>query len=271
MGDSEEVIETFGPFGVSNITIDLAVATPANHLSLCSSQDPQFEVACRTGLRVYEGSRACCSLMELSSFSSMVGMSHVENVIEIGCGCGLVGILYKILFPQSRILLTDGERLAVERTKRNVVKTFGSEAVNTEVFSWDVTSASNLVARYGAFDLCIGCELIYFKVSLDSLLDTISALLKPDGLALLVHVPRIEGGGRRVSEAAQRKGLAVLRGLYSHLTSAFGGESVRDGAYLNSCEVVVLSKNSLERLAPYFPEATHNAEPQLPVGDDLFE
>ncbi len=69
-----------------------------------------------------------------------------KRVLDMGCGAGVIGTIYKKLSPQSEVIMADASILAVEASKRTAAK----NGVEAEVLLSDLFSAIK-----GSFDLIL--------------------------------------------------------------------------------------------------------------------
>jgi 16S rRNA (guanine1207-N2)-methyltransferase len=71
---------------------------------------------------------------------------HKKRVLDMGCGAGVIGTIYKKLSPQSEVIMADASMLAVEASKRTAAKN------DTEV---QVLLSDLFSAIKGSFDLVL--------------------------------------------------------------------------------------------------------------------
>lgn len=109
-------------------------------------------------------------------FLRTIDVAQPERILDIGCGCGVIGIVLARLFPHAQVLLADRDLLAVRYARHNallnrtpnvdVIGSVGLEHVPDEPF--DLVTA-NIPAK-------IGDEAITREFVLDPL-----ARLRPGG------------------------------------------------------------------------------------------
>jgi len=103
--------------------------------------------------------------------------SRPGNVVELGCGLGLCGLVaaallgHKDVGRASNVVLTDGDAGVVERAAESAVRAQGAAKLaptEAQVHWWgDVDACASLNARYataaggGSFDLVIAAEILY--------------------------------------------------------------------------------------------------------------
>ena len=116
---------------------------------------------------------------------------HVD-VVELGAGCGLVGLCFAIVEPSSRVVLTDIDQ-AQAHLRRNVQTVAAGEwrdslhpgsRVSVECLDWDDALPSDLAER--AFDVIIVSDCTYNTDSTSALVRTISELMPRAGDALAI-------------------------------------------------------------------------------------
>ena len=116
-----------------------------------------------------------------------------KRILELGCGTGAVGIVCSWL-GASKVLLTDGSPVVLETTQRNL-KTNRASRASLQRLRWgydeDLTKA-----QPGSWDLVVAAEVAYQRETLPAFLQTVSTLLKEDGLALVVMTPELADNGR---------------------------------------------------------------------------
>lgn len=236
-------------------TLRINCFSPKDHLEACSSKKDHEVVCCRTGLRVYEGSKAFCMLLSLKKMSDLISLVCSNGaVIELGCGCGLAGLylekylLSQLKYPPETVILSDGEPQSVEIVARNITENrVCSAIVKPTVLCWAQPDVDNLLASLPnpkGFSFCFGCELMYFRVSFEDLLCTVTQLMLPNGLGLFVHAMRVPNGKLKLREAARAKQLSFLQIPFVECFKIFGeGGALEAGdvAALERCDVAFLA------------------------------
>lgn len=124
-------------------------------------------------------------------------------VLDIGAGCGVVGILLADEMPQARVLGVEVQYMMVDRAMRNI-------ALNDlcgRVLVWEGDIADFVrIAPPGAFNLIVSNPPFYrtgtgrinpdgeraiarheLRMTMDGLLGAVSALLAPDGHAVILY------------------------------------------------------------------------------------
>ena len=104
-----------------------------------------------------------------------LNLQEGDNVLEIGCGKGLMWCENKESIPRSVVLtLTDFSLGMVSETQKNADK-FGLSA---EICQMD---AQNLLLPDNSVDLVVGCHMLYHVPDIPKALSEIQRVLKPNG------------------------------------------------------------------------------------------
>lgn len=134
------------------------------------------------------------SMSVLQTLFNKYGTIRTNNtplqVIELGSGCGIVGIMTAHAVPRCSVLLTDLEEVH-DIVKQNVEMANlakGSD-VTFEVLDWDQELPEGIITR--RHDLILVSDCTYNPDSFNSLIATITALAKASpGAAVLVALKR---------------------------------------------------------------------------------
>ena len=107
------------------------------------------------------------------------------NVIELGCGCGIVGISLAQTIPDCDVLLTDLPEVD-ELVARNieVSKPAMSSHIEFAALDWNAPLPAAVQSRN--FDLILAAECIYNTDSIPLLVNTLSALIKRSPKAAII-------------------------------------------------------------------------------------
>ncbi|KAK5000941.1 hypothetical protein LTR66_000287 [Elasticomyces elasticus] len=118
------------------------------------------------------------------------------NVLELGCGCGVVGISLAQIIPDCNVVLTDLPEVT-EIVQRNIacMKPALSSEVSFMPLDWDAPLPSAVSGRI--FNLIVVAECIYNTDSIPPLVRTIAALLAKSPRAVVVVATKV----RHSSEA----------------------------------------------------------------------
>ncbi|KAG5182187.1 hypothetical protein JKP88DRAFT_245645 [Tribonema minus] len=128
-----------------------------------------------TGLRVYSGTQALgLFLLKYPAFVTD------RQVIELGCGTGALGQLLAQRLRCRRLVLTDGESQALDLARMNTCHAntdCSGEPVAVQQLRWgDAKETAGALAR-GAFDVCLGADLMYYNIDVRLLLTTALSLI----------------------------------------------------------------------------------------------
>ncbi|KAK9368133.1 putative methyltransferase-domain-containing protein [Lipomyces kononenkoae] len=138
----------------------------------------------------------------------LTGSSKKMNILELGSGCGTVGLTLSRLFRQSYVVLTDldSARSVCERNiALNCSTTNGRIEFST--FNWDSsknTEAENAKVFEAQWDLVIACDCTYNVDSFDILTDVLLKIVSQRTKLLLVHKER-HGSEARVFDLLKEK------------------------------------------------------------------
>lgn len=174
-----------------------------------------------TGTRLYAGGHVAIRfirhLLKNSSFKHIFD-NDTQNVIELGCGIGVVSLLsflptHKDNFLRDRInkiVLTDGFSPVTKIAELNysILNLEHNEIINdkikvlTQELQWgDKTVASKLLNEVNGgecFEIVVGTDLMYYNVNVTQLLDTVLALIKPNGIMIHAHLFRVDGNKSKI-------------------------------------------------------------------------
>ena len=157
-----------------------------------------------------EGGLALAEVVS-KDLSDSAATSRVR-ILDMGCGCGLVGFLVKSVVPGAELVMVDSHSRAVEAARENAAK-FGFEA---EV----ILSDNGTPARMdGTLDVFVGNPPYYsdYRIA-DVFLETASRALKPGGVCYTVckNAAGLEPVQKRYFPDVQiikRRGYAVLKSV----------------------------------------------------------
>mmetsp|Transcript_38840 Transcript_38840/g.99302 ORF Transcript_38840/g.99302 Transcript_38840/m.99302 type:complete len:337 (+) Transcript_38840:250-1260(+) len=117
------------------------------------------------------------------------GMLYGKRAIELGCGCGVLGIAIAVLSQgKAQVILTDHDVRALEMAKLNVELNNLSHCVQVRRLVWGSSVAS--LVQNGCFDLILGSDIIYHPHCLPELHKTMSELSGPASTILMAHEHR---------------------------------------------------------------------------------
>ena len=204
-------------FGI-NETYNLYMYSIADHHKSCLSINTTESDS--TGTRLYAGGhvgiRFIRYLLNSASCNHIFDTVESLRVIELGCGVGIVSLLsflprrYFLSDRISKIILTDGfsEVAKIAELNYNTIKSEYSGIINdnievlTEKLQWgnkeNIIQLIDSVNDGKNFDIVIGTDLMYYNVNVTELLDTVLALILPDGIMIHAHHFRVDGTKRKV-------------------------------------------------------------------------
>jgi predicted nicotinamide N-methyase len=112
------------------------------------------------------------------------------NVIELGCGCGIVGITLAQTVPDCEVLLTDLPE-AANIAQRNIDNVFPAMAstVSFQPLNWEEPLPKMVQAK--TYDLVLVADCTYNSDSSPALVRTLSALQKKSPKALILVAMKI--------------------------------------------------------------------------------
>jgi len=129
------------------------------------------------------------------------------NVIELGCGCGVVGIALSQTVPDCDVLLTDLPEVD-ELVARNigVASPAMSSHLEFAALDWDAPLPAAVQSRN--FDIIVAAECIYNTDSIPPLVKTLSALVKRSPKAVVVISTKFRHDSERMfHDLAAKAGL----------------------------------------------------------------
>ncbi|GAB7344068.1 hypothetical protein MBLNU457_1981t1 [Dothideomycetes sp. NU457] len=129
------------------------------------------------------------------------------NVIELGCGCGVVGIALSQTVPDCDVLLTDLPEVD-ELVARNIEA--ASPAMSSHIefaaLDWDAPLPSAVQSRN--FDIIVAAECIYNTDSIPPLVKTLTALVQRSPKAVVVISTKFRHDSERLfHDLAAKAGL----------------------------------------------------------------
>ncbi|KAK9373078.1 putative methyltransferase-domain-containing protein [Lipomyces chichibuensis] len=156
-------------------------------------------------------------LLTLSNQNSDIFLEQLKgspkpmNILELGCGCGIVGLTLSHVFPQSHVVLTDLDS-ARNVCERNIAlnctrSSRTSGKIEFSSFDWDSsnnTMEENAKVYDAEWDLVVACDCTYNADSFDILTDVLLKVVSQRTKLLLVHKER-HGSEARVFELLKEK------------------------------------------------------------------
>lgn len=127
-----------------------------------------------TGLTLWRASSILCDYI----VSQEDKILAIQNLLELGAGLGLCGILASKL-GAPRVVLTDGDSNALARMRDNLhLNSCSSTSCHQLVWGEDLDRFDE---RHGTFDLILGSDIIYVEEIIEPLWNTVDRLLIRDG------------------------------------------------------------------------------------------
>lgn len=135
-------------------------------------------VAGRTGVALWNSGILLTRLLDLYA-SEEEGFFTDKAVLELGCGTALASVAAS-KFGSSRTIATDGNEEVIRLAKRNLDlnNVRGGEA---SLLKWGALDAIDF---YGEADIVIGSDLTYNSGNWGVLSETLSTVLKPNGVVI---------------------------------------------------------------------------------------
>lgn len=143
---------------------------------LATSEDPDRHIP-------YWATLWPAALALAETVSGQIWPEH-QNVIELGCGLGLVGMAAGQ--AGANIILSDNEPDALRLAELNWIVNF-SEAPQITVLDWYQPARSSRQARY---DVIIASDVAYDRALFHPLINTFNTLLEKSGTILLSEPQR---------------------------------------------------------------------------------
>ncbi|EKF38835.1 hypothetical protein MOQ_000951 [Trypanosoma cruzi marinkellei] len=206
--------------GASSLSFELACATAMDHYTRCTAPNEKqatdkYMSPCSTGLRVYEGARVLAAFV--ARFGKVLLPYTFEYdacrypgswVVELGCGCGLVGFTVAALFPELSVAFTDASvqclnliGASAERNGLTLIpinaKDFSGAFENNNhrvlvayPLEWCEDDTVRLISvirsfskspnqvKTGDIRMVLGSDLLYYRVDIKALLTTCKCLLQ---------------------------------------------------------------------------------------------
>ncbi len=122
-----------------------------------------------------------------------------KRVLELGCGLGLPGIA--AAKAGARVVLSDYEQDALDFARYNAVRNLSEEILASNVtflqLDWRNLLPSHLwlshLPALEKFDMIIAADVVYERRNFFPLIDVLTKLLKPDGIAVITEPGRTIG------------------------------------------------------------------------------
>ena len=149
-----------------------------------------------TGMSVWKGSEVMCTYLRRHP-----DVIHNKRVLELGAGCGLCGLVCRMVLNPKSVLITDGDNQVLKNLRYNVelnglsladssstTTNDGRPMISCPQLIWGKNHAIKFTERYGKQDVIIATDCVYIPQSVPPLFETISELLdNKSGLFLFVN------------------------------------------------------------------------------------
>mmetsp|Transcript_8508 Transcript_8508/g.13261 ORF Transcript_8508/g.13261 Transcript_8508/m.13261 type:complete len:278 (-) Transcript_8508:50-883(-) len=159
-----------------------------------------------TGMSVWKGSEVMCTYLRRHS-----DLIHNKKVLELGAGCGLCGLVCRMVLNPESVLITDGDHQVLKNLRYNAEELNGLKLVDdatNNIYSsssastttddartiscpqliWGKTHAIKFAKQYGTQDVIIATDCVYIPHSVPKLFETINELLNNNsGVFLFVN------------------------------------------------------------------------------------
>ncbi|XP_016937006.2 protein-lysine N-methyltransferase EEF2KMT [Drosophila suzukii] len=178
MGDNPGSTGTSSSYGYKHYLLE-----PGVHITLRESKS--FVSEGTTGLCTWEAALALADYL-LQHRDLVVG----KNIVELGAGAGLVGILLKLPaleLKTGQVLLTDGSEPCVQLMRENIALNFvdkpSEERPQAEQLNWDAVNEFPWHS-HAETDLLLAADVIYDDSQFDALLRALDYLYTRRGSRL---------------------------------------------------------------------------------------
>jgi len=164
-----------------------------------------------TGLRVWS-----CGLLLATELAKAPELVRGRTTVELGCGCGIVGVVAALL--GAYVVLTDRDpecmELAAATCEANAtaIKAAGGTVECACLdWEWPLLAMKDVPSVFGATDITIASDPLYTSDSTKAFPRAAKTLLAPGGTLLCVAGVRKSAGGRET--VAEFLSAALLAGL----------------------------------------------------------
>lgn len=147
---------------------------------------------------------------ESLAYYILKNLSFFENktILELGSGMSaLAGLMVAKYCNPKKVLLTDGNEIAVDNIRKSLSKNNFNTDVTCCVLKWGKTKI------FGTYDFILSADCLFFDEARKDLIDTIYEFLSEKGVAL-VMAPRRGGTLEIFSTAAEIKGFRCEKMIF---------------------------------------------------------
>ena len=159
-------------------------------------------------------------LWESSVVLSRYSLKHnsiFENkkIIELGCGCGLLGISILKEIPVEKYTFSDYNSSVLDNLRDNLkLNGISQKDKNIEIKQDDWKNYENMIPN--EYDIIIGTELIYKGGAILELAKVINKILKPDGKCF-ISMPKERSMTKTFLEYIEKEGLKWISLAFNDL------------------------------------------------------
>lgn len=156
-------------------------------IELPQDKNVEIDVTKNTGFKLWDGAYLLARYIESDDFAD--GFWNGKICVELGAGCGLVGLVTWLL--GARVTLTDLEgtlehtRKCLDSNTQNVPNKVPSD-IEAQVLLWG--GATDHIAT--PVDVILGSDIVYQPDYLDDLVKTLEDLSTPDTIILISYKKR---------------------------------------------------------------------------------
>lgn len=151
---------------------------------------PLFHGTQWAGTRLWRA--AVVGLQYLLSDEAPIDWKKTTNVVELGCGLGVPGMILAMSRP-CKVVLTDQEDLLsqLEINRETLLKTRPELSLQVEALDWSAKDVEKMLDHHGAFDVVFNCDCIFEPLYGDSwkyLAECQEAFLKKSSTTFMLTV-----------------------------------------------------------------------------------
>ncbi|ETW01786.1 hypothetical protein H310_06367 [Aphanomyces invadans] len=214
-----------------------------NHMCLTSNSASQDS----TGLRVYSGAQVMARFL---ASADGLALLRGKRVIELGCGTGVIGCVAGARAILSDLVLTDGDERAVALAQRNLEHVVHSIKPELSTACRQLYWGASYPPSLGAFDVVLGCDLMYYQTNVEDLMWTVESLA-PSGLFLHVHIFRKDEHGDTMLQVLAKSNRTTLVVPIPHFISI--PEVANWPSWLNVCCLISGPSDQIQVLLAAHP------------------
>lgn len=139
-----------------------------------------------TGLTIWRAAESLCHYL-----IQQHEMLQDKNILELGAGLGLCGILVQSIALKSRVYITDGDTETLVKLRENIIEN-KMETVYCRQLLWGRKDSEEFLKFSDGelFDVIIASDIIYSPVVVEPLWQSIEVLLKNNGTFITAFCKR---------------------------------------------------------------------------------